>query len=402
MSIIGESDIDDVDDDLEYFDETEKPYDVYLKNNNYDPKTNTIEVDGKRMNAGAIGSKKERNRINRFLRENEYDPKTGTILTDIDDDNGKKKRIKFVIDPSLKDNAYYNSMHDAIIMGPHGDHGISGKPKESNSTFKHEEGHAAQHKASKDFDDKANEYVYAAFDENKDDIAKAVKIGHERRKLANAVKDRQTQANLMEDPEFMDDYDNHKSNTKRKTTDHDDAYEAGADLYAMMHNPYKSNAHDVVSRQRSKNTARNIKMLREADANILKESIKTFKRRLNDANIDLNELEKFYQEHKSDMKLGEKIKYKLQVIHKAKKHVNSLEFTLGEYEDALEKVKKNERIPEYIASELRPLIRRYFNNMERVMNELDNREEFLSKYNDEVGSQARKLEGRQGKHKGKK
>jgi len=67
----------------EFVEETEKPYDKYLKLHNYDPKTNTIEIDGKRVNAGSRGSNKDRNRMNKILRENDYDAKSGTYKSDI-------------------------------------------------------------------------------------------------------------------------------------------------------------------------------------------------------------------------------------------------------------------------------------------------------------------------------
>ena len=84
------------------------PYDEYLKKHGYDPKTNTIadpNRPGKRVNAGRIGSNKERNRMNKFLRENDYDPKTETILTDINDKKnpGQKRRLKFGINSAIGD-----------------------------------------------------------------------------------------------------------------------------------------------------------------------------------------------------------------------------------------------------------------------------------------------------------
>ena len=87
----------------EFVEETEKPYDKYLKLHNYDPKTNTIEIDGKRVNAGSKGSNKEHNRMNKLLRENDYDPKTGTYKSDIKVKNPKtgnaeNQRVKLNFD----------------------------------------------------------------------------------------------------------------------------------------------------------------------------------------------------------------------------------------------------------------------------------------------------------------
>ena len=149
--------------DDEYFEETEKPYDDYLKKHGYDPKTNTIltpdpndwSVSGGRkmirVSAGRIGSKKERNRLNKFLRENGYDPETETIQTDINDrkNPGRKKRVKFEINPSNDGEmeAQWNEdekafVNEKITMPPKS---LQKKPYRSNQIFKHEEGHAAQY-----------------------------------------------------------------------------------------------------------------------------------------------------------------------------------------------------------------------------------------------------------------
>lgn len=79
------------------FTETAHPYDDYLKRHQYDPKTNTVVVNGVRIDAGAKGSKKQRNRLNKLLRERGYDPETETILSDIPDGNGGFRRIPFNI-----------------------------------------------------------------------------------------------------------------------------------------------------------------------------------------------------------------------------------------------------------------------------------------------------------------
>ena len=139
--------------DLEYIDETEKPYEAYLKNHKYDPKTNTIEIDGERRNAGKIPSNKERNRINKFLRENNYDPKTETYESDIIGKNGKPERINLNIVP----NDYENS-HNVARNARTGEKAwenieltqstLKGKPHKSNQTLKHEEGHANQERGS--------------------------------------------------------------------------------------------------------------------------------------------------------------------------------------------------------------------------------------------------------------
>jgi hypothetical protein len=150
--------------DDEFIEETAKPYDDYLRKHNYDPATNTIEdptKPGRRVNAGRIGSKKERNRMNKFLRENGYDPKTETILTDINDKNnpGQKKRVKFGINSAIGNPGApmsiplaYGRVDNYMSPDDDGDRdkGIAmskklmqQKPGSSNYILKHEEGHLA-------------------------------------------------------------------------------------------------------------------------------------------------------------------------------------------------------------------------------------------------------------------
>lgn len=139
----------------EFVEETEKPYDKYLKLHNYDPKTNTVEIDGKRVNAGARNiSSKERNRMNKVLRENDYDPKTGTYKSDIkvkDPKSGemKNQRVKLNFD-THKDIRAENVSKGILGLGgldfdrsninmpPKA---LGAKPKTSGHSLKHEEGH---------------------------------------------------------------------------------------------------------------------------------------------------------------------------------------------------------------------------------------------------------------------
>lgn len=158
------------------FMETYKPYDEYLKKHKYDEKTNTIEVNGVRVNAGKKGSNKERNRLNRFLRENNFNPKDETIETDIMK-NGKKKRIKF--DPNGKRDQFITTLAPGVskddidkkvnnhieskndVFDRSKDPKIRltkktmmKKPRIATAVFKHEEGHAALY-----YDDKEGKYV---------------------------------------------------------------------------------------------------------------------------------------------------------------------------------------------------------------------------------------------------
>ena len=134
----------------EFVEETEKPYDKYLKLHNYDPKTNTIEIDGKRVNAGARGSNKERNRMNKILRENDYDPKTGTYKSDIkvknpETGNMENKRIKMNFDTRKSTAATTTRTADGIKWDKSHINiepkNLKKKPAEAGSTLKHEEGH---------------------------------------------------------------------------------------------------------------------------------------------------------------------------------------------------------------------------------------------------------------------
>jgi len=127
-------------DNDEFFMETYKPFDEYLKKHKYDPKTNTIEIDGKREPIKTKMSNKEMNRLNKFLRENKYDPKTETILTDVDSGTSDaKKRVKFTMNSFSQDTkgAHYNLSGEINIPIKN----IAGKPSSSNQVFKHEEGH---------------------------------------------------------------------------------------------------------------------------------------------------------------------------------------------------------------------------------------------------------------------
>jgi hypothetical protein len=71
-------------------------YEQYLKKHSYDPNTNTIIVNGKRVNAGSMDPKTIR-RINAFLKDHKYNPNDETILTDYLDANGERKRTQFII-----------------------------------------------------------------------------------------------------------------------------------------------------------------------------------------------------------------------------------------------------------------------------------------------------------------
>lgn len=103
-------------------------------------------------------SAKQRNRVKKFLKDNDYDPKTQTIKTDIiDDKTGKNVRIKFntkfkgdqadeikMMGDNPNDPMAYTSFRssgedeDAITIGKSF---LKRKPVVSNGILKHEEGH---------------------------------------------------------------------------------------------------------------------------------------------------------------------------------------------------------------------------------------------------------------------
>lgn len=156
-------------DNEEFFGETYKPFDEYLKLNHYDPKTGTIDASNeyhygqrkskidKRRPISMPRSKKQWNRINKFLRENDYDPKTETIRTDVvDPKTGKKRRIKFNITDNFfnmknrKTHAYFRYNDELENPERDGERDLSinmqprtmgVKPRYSNFSLKHEEGH---------------------------------------------------------------------------------------------------------------------------------------------------------------------------------------------------------------------------------------------------------------------
>ena len=138
----------------EFIGETEKPYDKYLKLHKYDPKTNTVEIDGERVNAGAKGSNKQRNRMNKILRENDYDPKSGTYKSDIKVKNPKtgkveNQRVKLNFDTHKDIHAENVSKGILGLRGLDFDRtninmppkALGTKPKTSGHSLKHEEGH---------------------------------------------------------------------------------------------------------------------------------------------------------------------------------------------------------------------------------------------------------------------
>lgn len=209
------------DEEYDIFMETWKPYDEYLKRHHYDPATNTIVIGGKRVSAGMKGTKKQRNRMNKFLRENGWDPRTETIATDIVNPDGTKRRVKFTMDSTARGRDAFNSAEDYkyyvspwINMTPRS---IAGKPINSTATAKHEEGHLADYLAHRNSGyspkDSSGSYSSGYSDKN---------IPGEIGELGNAATD------------FVD-----RRGPNYSLNDHDSSPgELLADAYGQRHNPY--------------------------------------------------------------------------------------------------------------------------------------------------------------------
>lgn len=402
--IIDESveyDIDD-DDELEFFDETEKPFDDYLNKHKYDPKTNTIEVDGVRRNAGKIPSKKERNRINKFLRENNYDPKTETIETDITDKDGNNKRVAFNI--GSRNNEFENEKGDPYIN--FNTKTMMRKPEKSNQSFKHEEGHFAQSEADPNFKTNYSTKFEKPVSTNKDEL----------------------------DSYLKDNPVNHR---------HHRDFELDADLYGMQHNPYaKSNGNDRLAlKDRRKEYAKSIDEKRKEEEtkadervkDVLPRSIKNTQNNIDAslARIDkiknnINSLNKMIEtamrtgltdEDREEFKqlfwIDDNEEFNIERIRKEISKCESMTETLSqsiakskEKLAALEREGSNhpdvQRECNAIYDDAKRNIERYVKLIDSVIKSGDVREEYLNKHSSEAGSKARKLEGRQGKHKGKK
>ena len=102
--------------------------------------------------------KKECMRMYHFLQQHKFDPKDETYESDIESDNGKRKRIKLAIDyddsdpdsnpnknirnSELKDNAWYSRATKSISIGSPM---MKNKQQLSQFILKHEEGHANDH-----------------------------------------------------------------------------------------------------------------------------------------------------------------------------------------------------------------------------------------------------------------
>ena len=199
----------------EFVEETEKPYDKYLKLHKYDPKTNTIEIDGERVNAGAKGSNKERNRMNKILRENDYDPKSGTYKSDIKTKNpstGKMENQRVKLNFDTRNPTWTDSMRNRGGGVDFEDSNINiqpkdlrKKPKDAGSTLKHEEGHLR--------------------DNNDQDIS------HNNR--SKEIRDIKDEAERVNKEDFKDLKYSRSNRQMRHANDPDEKY---ADLYSELHN----------------------------------------------------------------------------------------------------------------------------------------------------------------------
>ena len=397
-----EYDIDD--DELEFFDETEKPFDDYLKKHNYDPKTNTIEIDGERRNAGAVPSTKERNRINKFLRENKYDPKTETYESDIKNKNGKLERIKLNIVPNTNE---YANLHTYIRNSRTGeliDDNISltqktlkGKPVKSNQSLKHEEGHANQERGG------TSGYVKNAKEmisknplpwDTEDDHYNSIELdadmyGYQHNRYAN--KDKSNKTGL--ERRYKDSTDKSFDTAIRREVD-----------YYENHKEHKKEEISNEIIQNTEHTLTETIKMKERKIKSIHEDIKEISDELKkEINVDKK------HELEDELKLAEKIKERTEKV-------------LIELNEKLSRVKNGDynfivgsgrydvnTIQEDIDSSIRAYVDKVKKEIELLAQFRDDvkqetifRNKFLDQHADEAGSKARKLEGRQGKHKGKK
>lgn len=390
--------------DLEYIDETKKPYEAYLKKHDYDPKTNTLEINGKRMNAGKMSSKKERNRINRFLRENNYDPKTETIETDIKNKDGSNKRIKFNMHKDqfgFMGPAYHvhpnvtgpelNESEESINVKA-SELGV--KPKESNNLFKHEEGHAyqaAQGNAGRTMVSAlADAPYYSPSNENKDKTSK-----------------------------FISD--------KNSDSEHLNQSELDADLYAISHNPYakktdKNAIESGAANRLEKRAKKEIKTIgrherHDAKNNIIddlefkcrstKRILTMCEKTLEDLYNVLSKDDEYIKNNtfmESRDKVIDEIKNLQNDIPEYKKDIEKLETRINELKE-MDDIKGTDEYKEYeneLNKTIKDAIDLLNNRLKIIRDESQIRKQFLDENREQSGSKARKLEGRQGKHKGKK
>lgn len=78
--------------DSDVIDEKEEPYSYFLKKNGYDMLTNTIVVEGERVDAGEINFRETRDRLNSYLREHNFDQDTDTFVVESAD--GESSEVK--------------------------------------------------------------------------------------------------------------------------------------------------------------------------------------------------------------------------------------------------------------------------------------------------------------------
>lgn len=388
-------------DDGEWIDETEKPFDEWLKKHNYDSSNNTIMINGKRHDAGKVPSKKERNRMNRFLRENNYDPETETYESDIVDKNGKPERIKLMIVPNTDD---YQDLHGKVYRGGEltGEYinltqnTIRSKPNKSNWTLKHEEGHANQLRGrdSGHIEDAEKMITQNPLDKDTENDhynskeLDADMYGYQHSRYAN--KDKPNKTGL--EKRYKDDvssksFDNEIKHRKER-------YENNKDFHM------KTIKDDIIERA----------------INSLTSDIDFRKRRLSSILSDIEELSALLSKESEQTKQDE-LQIELVACNRIKerttKIISKLENKLsrvknGDYDFKVDEKIDYNTIREDIDAEIAKYldyITKDISRLERIKDDVKQervyRNKFLDQHADEAGSKARKLEGRQGKHKGK-
>ena len=393
IQYVSESNTCEFDEDLEYFDETEKPFNDWLKQHDYDPETNTIAVYSRRKNGYVrqdIGikkpSKKELNRINRFLRENNYDPKTETYESDLPTG---KKRILLTL---TKDDTSASDLLPLVNMSIKD---TKQKPHESNQTLKHEEGHVAQLRRNR------NLTLKDPYAEDNKGIDKSSTVAGDSDEINAFIKDNPL---------------NHKHYT---------GMELDADLYGYQHNRYATKDHKILGHDKNE-------IMQNKDAKKLYNSIEEDERRKRDSAIEhaktftdeeikyftnkINETSSHLTELNNELKKAESETKQISgdfdfpdynVTHISNK-IDDAKKELQDMKDILQDLKNTDRKKE-IDEATKKAIDEYNKTMEavrkniyQIVEEIDLRNKFIHQHADEAGSKARKLEGRQGKHKGKK
>ena len=315
------------------------------------------------------------------MRENNYDPKDDTIGTNLEDG---KRRAPFKLS-NYSDNAYATKEHNrednSIDMGIKSS---GAKPVESNRQKYHEEGHIRQYDAKHD----STQDKMKALDEAEEAL-KSGDIEAFHNIIQNASADSKKKVSTNNEGDLHDDYQKFIDSRGGPGNKHDTPTEAGADRYSMLNNPYAKQTKTPSGRHKKQYTnSMSLENMRSTIKYYEKELNKLeqidYKEELPNSGVVVRSFMKFLNWlDKKDIK--KKIK---QCDEDLKKHIEN-----GTYPDYDE-----EKRYSYIFRQIVDSTKEFIDGYNK---EIDNRDAYLKQYEELKGSQARKLEGRQGKHKGK-